>query len=175
MTPAPACPGEEAAREHGRQWGSRRLGSAFLCAHRAPFPIPGWLGEGRLAWAFCGVCGEEGAHKPTFLPLHPGHSVELHVIAAPESFGKGIILNLQLGDLKEGESWFTEPRDTQAKAVLQKRSLQQPEKKRGGACKLRQCCPQDPSPESGQSFEEEKSLRSDCLGTEEKTWVRFAH
>lgn len=28
------------------------------------------------------------------LPLHPGHPVELHVVAAAEAFGKGVVLNL---------------------------------------------------------------------------------
>lgn len=28
------------------------------------------------------------------LPLHPGHPVELHVVAAAEAFRKGVVLNL---------------------------------------------------------------------------------
>lgn len=28
------------------------------------------------------------------LPLHPGHPVELHVVAAAETFRKGVVLNL---------------------------------------------------------------------------------
>ena len=28
------------------------------------------------------------------IPLHPGHPVELHVVAAAEAFRKGVVLNL---------------------------------------------------------------------------------
>lgn len=43
-----------------------------------------------------------GARAPACLPLHPGHPVQLHVVAAPEPFGEGVVLDLQLRDLKEG-------------------------------------------------------------------------
>lgn len=36
-----------------------------------------------------------------FLPLHPGHPVQFHVVTPAKTFRKGIVLNLQLGYLKQ--------------------------------------------------------------------------
>lgn len=74
------------------------------------------------------------------LPLHPGHSVQLHVITAPESFGEGIVLNLQLRDLREAEgaSWFSLDCHERTSGHVLMRSVMETQSPAAKSSKLRQ-------------------------------------